>query len=147
MSSEARTPRTRDGLSLPHLIKWAEMAVRARVDAALRDMPISSGQLFALVLLHEQGEATSAELARLMHVTPQSMTTLLGPMRRDGLIERRIDQAHRSRQPLRLTAYGRTIIAQARQRTPRVEADLLDDVSDADRAVLDRILTRIARPA
>jgi len=134
------------GLTLPHLIKWAEMTVRARVDAALRAMPISSSQLLALVLLHEQSEATAADLARLMHVTPQSMTTLLGPLRDQGLIERRPDRAHRSRLQLRLTDHGRRVITQARELTPRIEADLLGDASDADRATFRRLLARIARP-
>jgi DNA-binding MarR family transcriptional regulator len=134
------------GLTLPHLIKWAEMAVRARVDAALSGMPISSGQLFALVLLDEQKEATSAELARLMHVMPQSLTTMLGPLREQGLIERRTDDAHRSRLLLRLTERGKRIIAEARALTPQIEGDLLDDLSAEERTTLLRLLVRIARP-
>ena len=146
MSEAGREPPTRGALTLPHLIKWAEMAVRARVDAAMRTMPVSSSQLFALVLLHEQGETTSAGLARLMHLTPQAMTTLLAPLRDQDLIERRTDEAHRRRLQLRLTDKGHGIIAQARALTPRIEADLLGDASTEERQTLMRLLARIAQP-
>jgi len=147
MKEEAHDAADRGGLTLPHLIKWAEMAVRARVDAALKELPISSSQLFALVLIDEQVEVTSAELARLMYVMPQSLTTLLAPLRDQGLIARRTDDAHRSRLLLRLTEQGKRIIARARALTPQIEGDLLDDLSVEERATLLRLLARIARPA
>ena len=135
-----------EALSLPHLIKWAEMAVRARVERAVVALPVSSGQLFALALLQEQGDATAAELARLMYLTPQAMTTLLAPLRDGGLIGRQEDQAHRRRLRLRLTEEGRAVLAQARALTPAIEADVLAPLDAAERVTLARLLGAIARP-
>ena len=135
-----------EALSLPHLVKWAEMAVRARVERAIVALPVSSGQLFALALLQEQGEATSAELARLMYLTPQAMTTLLAPLREGGLIGRHEDQAHRRRLRLQLTERGRDVLRQARALTPGIEADVLAPLDTAERATLGRLLGAIARP-
>lgn len=133
-------------MGFPHLIKWAEMAVRARVERAMRDQSISSSQLFALVLLDERGEATGAELARLMHLTPQALTTLLRPLRDQGLIEREVDEAHKRRLNMRLTDAGRTTIRQARSLTPEIERAMLTGFSAAERDTLLALLERVARP-
>lgn len=133
-------------MGFPHLVKWAEMAVRARVERAMRDLPISSSQLFALVLLDERGEATAAELARLMHLTPQALTTLLKPLRDQGLIEREVDEAHRRRLNMRLTQAGRAVIERARALTPDIEGAMLAGFSAKERQTLLRLLARVARP-
>ena len=130
-------------LTFPHLIKWVEMAVRARVERAMRTLPVSTSQLFVLVLLEEQGEATSADLARMMYLTPQAMTTLLAPLRDQDLIARRGDDAHGRRQLLRLTDKAGAVLAQARELTPAIEEDLLVGFSEAERDTLRTLLARI----
>lgn len=140
------TDRMSERMGFPHLVKWVEMAVRARVERAMRGQPVSSSQLFALVLLDERGEATAAELARLMHLTPQSLTTLLRPLREQGLIEREPDEAHRKRLTMRLTQKGLAIIAQARALTPAIEAAMLADLDAQERETLLRLLARVVRP-
>lgn len=138
--------RTGEEMGFPHLIKWAEMAVRARVERAMRDLPISSSQLFALVLLDERGEATAADLARLMHLTPQALTTLLKPLRDQELIAREVDEAHRRRLNMRLTEAGRAVIARARSLAPDIEGAMLAGFSAKERDTLLRLLARVARP-
>lgn len=132
-------------MTLPHLVKWVEMAVRARTERALRDMPVSGSQLLVLVLLWERGEATSADVARMMRITPQAMTTLLGPLREQGYIERRVDSGHARRLLLSLTPRGAELIGQARALTPAIEDDLLAGFTDEERHMLKRLLGRIAR--
>lgn len=131
-------------VTFPHLVKWVEMAVRARIEREMRDFPISSSQLFAVVLLEARGEATSAELARMMRLTPQAMTTLLGPLRRDGYIVATPDEAHRRRLLLKLTAKARTLLERARELTPGVEEEFLEGFTAEERALLKRMLARIA---
>lgn len=132
-------------LSFPQLVKWVEMVTRAETEQAMRGMPVSSSQLFVLVLLQDRGEATSAQLARMMRITPQALTTLLKPLRDDGLIARRIDEAHARRLLLRLTDKGANILEQARNLSPVVEDKLLPDFTPAERATLKRLLARVAR--
>lgn len=132
-------------LTFPHLVKWVEMATRARVERAMRESSVSSSQLFALALLNERGEATSAELARLMHLTPQAMTTLLRPLRDDGLIERHADAAHGRRLQLELSDKGRALMQAVHDLCPALEDDLLDGFDAAERATLKTLLARIAR--
>jgi DNA-binding MarR family transcriptional regulator len=132
-------------MTLPHLVKWVEMVVRARAERAMRGMPVSGSQLLVLVLLWERGEATSAELARMMRITPQAMTTLLGPLREQGYIERRVDAAHARRLLLSLTSKGAGIIQDARALSPAIEDDLLEGFTAEERQTLKRLLGRIAR--
>jgi len=134
-----------DEFTFPHLVKWVEMAVRARIDRDMRDFPISSSQLFAIVLLEANARATAAELARMMRITPQAMTTLLGPLRREGYLIATPDEAHRRRLLLALTAKGRATLERARTLTPLVEEEFLADFTAAERALLKRMLTRIAK--
>lgn len=133
-------------LAFPHLIKWVEMAVRAQVDRAMRTLPVSSSQLFVLVLLEERGEATAAALARMMYLTPQAMTTLLGPLREQGYVARRNDETHGRKQLLRLTEKGDAILHDVRALTPAIEADLLAGFTDSERGTLRTLLGRIVRP-
>jgi DNA-binding MarR family transcriptional regulator len=143
----ARGKANSDGsdMTLPHLVKWVEMVVRARTEREMRGMPVSGSQLLVLVLLWERCEATSAELARMMRVTPQAMTTLLGPLREQGYLERRVDTTHARRLLLSLTPKGAGIIGDARALGPAIEADLLEGFTDDERQTLKRLLGRIAR--
>jgi len=132
-------------MPLLYLFKWVEMVARARVERAIRDMPVSGTQLLVLVLLRERGEATSAELARMMRLTPQAMTTLLRPLRDGGLIERRQDDDHGRRLLMRLTDHGLSILKDTRRLIPEIEDDLLDGFSEEECELLRRLLSRIAR--
>lgn len=136
--------QTDRALTFPHLVKWVEMAVRARIERELRDFPVTSSQLFALVLLEAHDGTTGAELARMMRLTPQAMTTLLGPLRKEGYIAATADSAHRRRLLLHLTDIGRGVLDRARALTPPIEDELLADFTSEERATLMRLLARIA---
>ncbi|MBC2777336.1 MarR family winged helix-turn-helix transcriptional regulator [Parasphingopyxis marina] len=132
--------------ALVHLVKWAEMAVRNRVETALRPMALTTVQLLLLVMLDEVGEATPAALSRAMHRTPQAMTTLLKPLERDGLVARRPDETNRRRILLSLDTEGRKLLRRVRSVTPEVEAELFAELDDTERATLRRLLMKIAQP-
>jgi len=129
-----------------HLIKWAEMAVRARVERAIRPLTLSTGQLLLLVVLEEYKEATSATLARALHLTPQAMTTLLKPLEGRGLIGRRPDESNRRRVLLSLTGAAERLLDEVRAATPDIEEPLLSPLSVGERATLRKLLMKIARP-
>jgi DNA-binding MarR family transcriptional regulator len=129
-----------------HLIKWAEMAVRSRVEKAMRPLTLSTGQLLLLAVLEEMGEATPAALSRALHLTPQAMTTLLKPLDTRGLLARRPDEANRRRVLLRLTPAADALLAEVRAVTPDIEDEMLAPLSAAERETLRKLLMKIARP-
>lgn len=141
-SSDGNTGET---LTFPHLVKWVEMVTRAQAERAMRKSEISGSQLFVLVLLSERVEATSAELSRMMLITPQALTMLLKPLRENGYITRRTDEMHARRLQLRLTDKGQKAIDGARSLGPQIEDELLSDFSKEERATLKRLLAKIAR--
>jgi len=132
--------------ALAHLIKWAEMAVRSRVEKAIRPLTLSTGQLLLLAVLEEMREATPATLARTLHLTPQAMTTLLKPLEARGLLARQPDSANRRRVLLRLTPMADALLRKVRGATAEIEADVLAPLSAAERDTLRALLMRIARP-
>jgi len=145
--SKDDTPHTLDAPSTILLIKWAEMAVRSRVEKALRPLRLSSGQLLLLVLLERSGENTPAALARALHLTPQAMTTLLRPLDARKLLARREDAANRRRILLSLTGEARAILRDVRALTPAIEAELIAGTLDADEvSALRGLLARITSP-
>ncbi len=132
-------------LTFPHLMKWAEMVTRAQAERAMGCLPVSSSQMFVLVLLHERCEATSAELSRMMRITPQALTMLVKPLLSEGFLSRKPDASHARRLQLRLTDKGVALIESARVLSPGIEDDLLQDFSAVERTTLKQLLSRIAR--
>jgi len=68
---------------------------------------ISWAEASALAWLDEEGPATSAELARLEQIRPQSMGTTLSGLESRGLVERGADPADGRRVVFSITAAGR----------------------------------------
>jgi DNA-binding MarR family transcriptional regulator len=132
--------------SFAHLIKWAEMAVRARVEKAIAPLKLTSSQLLFLVLLEEMEGSTPAALARAMHVTPQGMTKTLRPLDARGLVARRVDESHRKRVLLSLTPAARDLLLQVRMLTSDIEADLLARLSPTEADSLRSMLMQLASP-
>jgi DNA-binding MarR family transcriptional regulator len=129
--------------SLAHLIKWAEMRVRSRLDAALRPFRLSSGQLLLLVTLDDLGQETRAGIARLLHLKPQSVTVLVRPLLERGLVGERLDEANRRRAIVELTPAGRDLLAEVRKVTPAVEDNITGRLDEEDKQRLRAILLKI----
>lgn len=132
-------------LSFPQLIKWAEMVTRAEAEQAMAATGLSGAQLFVLVLLGQRGEATAADLARMMRITPQALTKLLAPLRDGGLIDRRTDDGNARRLLLRLTGKGQALRDEAHRLSPAVEQALMPDFTVEERVTLKRLLARVAQ--
>ena len=75
----------------------------------------------ALARLDRGGPATSAALARLAQISPQSMGATLGALEARGLVERRPDPADGRRVVLSVTGAGRDVLRDKRNaRTQRL---------------------------
>jgi DNA-binding MarR family transcriptional regulator len=82
---------------------------QTRVDGELT-LPESS----ALARLDRGGPATASELARLEHISPQSVGATLGALESRGLIERRADPADGRRAVLSVTEAGQQLLRDKR---------------------------------
>jgi DNA-binding MarR family transcriptional regulator len=114
-----------------YLLKRAELAVRGCVEEALVPFGLTTTQFLVLVRLKHSEGLSSAELARAIGVRPQSITDLVGPLERDGLIVRREAPEHRRILRISLSAAGEQLLARAAPVAQRLEKELLGDL-DAD---------------
>jgi DNA-binding MarR family transcriptional regulator len=117
--------------STVYLLKRAELAVRGCVEVALAPFGLTPTQFLVLVRLKHSEGLSSAELARAIGVRPQSITDLVGPLERDGLITRREAPEHRRILRISLSAAGEQLLAQAAPVAQRLEKELLGDLDGA----------------
>jgi len=79
----------------------------------------------ALARLDRGGPATSSELARLEQISPQSMGTTLAALEARGMVERRRDPDDGRRVVLSVTAAGRQLLRDRRDRSTQAMARAL----------------------
>jgi len=124
--------------SIGYALKRAATALRAAMDADLRDCGLSVAQYSALELLVQRAGLTNAELARGVFVTRQATHQLLAGLSDAGLIE--IEGAGRHQRAV-VTPVGRTRLTEASTRVAAVEQRMLAGLPADRRAALFRDLT------
>ena len=115
-----------------YLIKRAELLVRAKLEAALRDLGLTTGQYAALSLLASMPETSSAALARAIGVTPQTMAETIVAFERDDLIQRAQSKQHRRVLQISLSVKGKALLKQCELRASEVETELFEALTDND---------------
>jgi DNA-binding MarR family transcriptional regulator len=104
------------------LIKTVHQALRAELDATLRDAGLTLPQLAVLVTLAKSPGASNAELARGAFVSPQSMGELLAPLKKLGFIEQGAHPKNARILQARLTPAGNKALKRGGAEVARVEA-------------------------
>ena len=101
------------------------------------DGEITLAESSALSRLERGGPATSAELARLDGISPQSMGVTVAALLERGLIERSGDPEDGRRIVLSITGTGRRMVTDKRgARTEQIAAALTDGFTDDELALL-----------
>jgi DNA-binding MarR family transcriptional regulator len=130
-------------VSTVFLLKRAELAVRTCVELDLARVGLTPNQLFILVLVN-LGEATSsAELARAMGVTPQSMTELLAPLEEMGAVARSPDPSNGRILRITLTPQGERLLERGIEAGQGLERELLGGFSAQGREQLNQALAKL----
>jgi DNA-binding MarR family transcriptional regulator len=89
-------------------------ALIRRLRAESSGEALSISQAGVLVRLDKLGPQTVADLARLEHVTPQSMGTTVASLEDEGLIARAVDPKDARRWNASLTAAGKRLLLEGR---------------------------------
>src|SRR5262252_814396 len=131
--------------AIGYLLKNAQQSLRLAMDAALRDLGITTPQYAVLNFLKQAPRLSSAELARRAFVTPQTMNRIVANLEAAGLIERdphpqlgRVLQATLSRR-------GQRLLVESQRRIAEVEARMVRDLSPAEQRQLAKLLERCTR--
>ncbi|TCO65404.1 MarR family winged helix-turn-helix transcriptional regulator [Actinocrispum wychmicini] len=110
--------------------------------AAVKPAGLTVPQYAALLYLIDNAGISAAALARLCHVTPQTMTTILQNLESAGLIARTPHPWHRNMLETRLTEAGLAAFETADARATAVEQRLAAEFTDEERETLKSLLAR-----
>ena len=127
-----------------YLVKRVQQALRRQCDDTLRPTGISMAQYAVLRALADHPGASAAELARLCFVTRQSLQDVLTTLRSWGFVEPDDGPTVGRARSLQLTAAGGRQLRKANTLVLDVERAMTDGLSDNERVLLGRLLTRCA---
>lgn len=85
-----------------------------RLRAESAGQALSMSQSSVLARLEKLGPSTVADLARVEHVTPQSMGSTVASLEEEGLVARTVDRGDARRWNASLTAAGRRVVLEGR---------------------------------
>lgn len=106
------TPIVRDTCLCLHLQRAARNIART-FDMALRPVGLTNGQFSLLMSLNRPEPPLIGDVADLLAMDRTSLTAMLKPLSRRGLVEIAPDEADRRGRRLTITAEGRALLAHA----------------------------------
>jgi DNA-binding MarR family transcriptional regulator len=116
----------------------------ARLDEYFAEFGLSHGRFAVLMMLSRSaGGLSSARIAELCGVTPPTITGLCKKLEADGLVRRRADRADLRASLITLTPRARRLLERLLPGHFTRQATMLAALSQAERAELIRLLTRI----
>lgn len=130
---------------LGYLLRQGANAYRYRVEQVLADLHLTQPQFSLLTMVAAYPGYSSADMARLSLLTPQTMTVIVANLLKAGLVERRAHPIHGRIQQLDLTDAGMDRLNAAKERVYAVEKELMSGLSQDDETVVRRWLARIAK--
>lgn len=128
-------------------IRTADQAATQAKEQVLRDYGLTPAQHAVLAILSDHDAITSAELARLATVTPQTMNSTVSRLEARGLVVRKPHPTHRTLIEISLTAPGNDLFQRADAAAVELDAVFSSDLSAAERAILIDLLTRVTNTA
>jgi len=125
-----------------YLLKNAQQSLRAAMDAALRDLGITTPQYAVLAFLEEAPGLSGAQLARRAFVTPQTMNRIVVHLQAAGLIERGPHPEVGRVLEARLSRRGQGLLAECHRRVRQVEARMVAGLNPGEQRQLAHLLER-----
>jgi DNA-binding MarR family transcriptional regulator len=125
-----------------------EVAETARVmrrdfDRRAAALGTTRAQWRVLARLTRKDGARQVELAEALEVEPITLCRMVDRLEEAGLVERRRDESDRRAWRIHLTDKSRPVIANLRGLADIFNRDMLDGVTEAERDVAMRVLSRI----
>ncbi len=127
-----------------YALRQAYQRVEAAKEERLRPTGVTPAHYAALINIHARPGLTGAELARVLGVTPQNVTGLVGRLTDRGLVERRPHVQHDHVLEIHLTDEGRARLAAADAQVNALEADLAGRLGAEAATQLRALLSRVS---
>jgi len=119
--------------------------MRAEFNRRVQPLGLTQAQWRALAKLSRDGALRQSQLAEELEIKPMTVTRLVDRMEESGLVERRNDPDDRRAQRLHLTERAMPIIEELWRQADCLTAEILEGVSDDERAALVAVLERIKK--
>ncbi len=132
---------------LGYLLRQASAASRQAVEQALADLGVTQPQFLVMTMVNAYPGSSSADVARLAMLTPQTISVIVANLERDGRLVRTVSADHRRIQRMALTEDGRALLARCRDRTQAVEARLASTLTPDQERIVRRWLVEVATTA
>lgn len=129
---------------LAYLLRQASGAVRQAIEHDLRDLDITQPQFLVMTMINAYPSSSSADIARLTMLTPQTISLIVANLERAGRLTRTQNPEHGRIQWMELTEHGRALLATCRERVARIEAKLSANLTPAEEQILRRWLVDLA---
>lgn len=146
MTAEEQTPQAitfREIPSLIYLLKSAEAASRARMDALLRESNVTTMQYLILGVLLEHKALSGAALARRSFMRPQSMQDIIRALENKGYITRRSVVDDRRERVISITSDGISLMRGLEPRIAAFDAALCEELTPAEDQQLRGLLRQV----
>ena len=129
---------------LGYLLRQASGALRLTTERTLEDFGVTLPQFLVMTMVNAYPGISSAEVARLAVLTPQTISLIVGNLERAGRLKRDVNPAHGRIQKMELTDEGRALLARCRERTQLIESQLLAGLTPEQEHLIRRWLVDIA---
>lgn len=129
---------------LGYLLRQASGAHRLRVERTLADLEVTPPQFVALTMVAAYPGLSSADLARLAVLTPQTVSVIIANLERAGSVLRRPHPVHGRILTMAITESGRALLARCRERVQVLEKQLAAGLTPEEEAVIRRWLSAVA---
>jgi DNA-binding MarR family transcriptional regulator len=136
MGKAARANADRSTHSILHLVKQVQYKAYVQLESVLNPLGVTAVQFRILTTLSTRPNMSSAELARLYDVKPQTMIKQIALLETKGLIDRRVSDANKRLLELSLTETGASALKQLQKDTRDLERELLKPLSADQQAAL-----------
>lgn len=127
------------------LLATAYDQMAARLEPGLKKLGVSWSSFQLLAAVHSSdGRVSQAELASRLGIAPATMTEAVQAQIKAGMVQQIPSEHDRRVKTLRLSPKGNRTFSQILQLLEEAEMDMLKGVSSANRAVVEKVLTRVA---
>lgn len=143
MNERAQAAPDRLPPSILYLVKQVQYRAYVRLESILGPQGVTAVQFRILTTLSSRPNMSSAELARLYDVKPQTMIKQIALLETKGLIGRRVSASNKRLLELTLTPAGSAALQSLQTDTRALEEDLLGALDADDQARMRDLLMRL----
>ena len=126
MQNSARPQADSDAASILNLVKQVQYKAYVQLEATFQPLGVTAVQFRILTTISSRPSLSSAELARIYDVKPQTMIRQIALLESKGLIERQASKANKRLLELSLTKAGQACLDRCRDRAQALESKLLE---------------------